>query len=434
MKTLQVVKGMRDILPPESQWWRAVEGALIEVLESYGYREIRTPFLEPAELFARSLGEQTDIVEKEMYTFTDLDGGQLTLRPEGTASVVRAFVEQNLARRSPLHRFFYLGPMFRRERPQKGRFRQFSQLGAELIGAEAPAADVEVIDLLLGLAARAGLEKLSLEINSLGCPVCRGGYRGALVEYLQSRRDRLCQDCLRRLQTNPLRVLDCKQEACRQVADSAPHTIDFLCPACREHFQGVMDGLQALAIPCHLNHRLVRGLDYYTRTAFELQAQSLGAQSAVAGGGRYDGLIEAMGGPKTPAVGFAIGLDRLLMMAAEKGLPPPVASDVFVAVQAPGCWSEAYRMMRELRQAGLRVECDARMGSLKSQLKRADNLGTPLAVILGEEELAAGEVTLRDMRRGEPDEQKQRRVARQGLAQLLLAMFRGKGENITKQS
>ncbi len=394
---LKTIRGMRDILPDQSPWWQRMERQLIEILSRYGYCEIRTPILEQTSLFARSIGQETDIVAKEMYSFEDRDGSRLSLRPEGTASVVRSFVEHNLARRQPVNRLYYLGPMFRHERPQKGRYRQFHQMGAELIGSADPAADVEMIDLMVECMEAVGLTGTSLELNSQGCRECRPGYREKLVAYLQERADRLCDDCQRRLSINPLRVLDCKEDTCIQAVEGAPRMIDDLCPACGEHFEAVRSGLETLELDFRLDHRMVRGLDYYDRTTFELKAEGLGAQDAVAGGGHYDGLVAELGGPPVPGVGFASGLDRILLnLLASLPAPedPPV---LFVVTRGDEGWHEALGLMQRLRRAGFKVISDVRRGSMKSQMKRADKDGARFVLMLGESELAEGVVAVKDM-------------------------------------
>jgi histidyl-tRNA synthetase len=374
-----------------------MEGELQAVLERFGYQELRTPLLEPTALFKRSIGEATDIVEKEMYTFQDRDGSWVTLRPEGTASAVRAYLENTTWKKEPVSRWYYLGPMFRHERPQKGRYRAFSQVGAELFGAAEPAADVELIDLMVECVHGIGLTDVSLELNSLGCPLCRPAYRGRLVTYLGVHRERLCEVCQRRLESNPLRVLDCKQAGCRQVADEAPRILDYLGPECMTHLEAVRAGLESLGHAYRLNHRMVRGLDYYSRTTFELVSEGLGAQSTVAGGGRYDGLVPLLGGPEVPAVGFAAGLDRMLLRLQELRARPQGPPVLFLACHGDVGWRASLPLVQRLRRAGHKLVTDVRAGSLKSQLKRADREGARLVLVLGEDEVARGEVTVKDM-------------------------------------
>jgi histidyl-tRNA synthetase len=394
---IQIIRGMRDILPEDVSWWQWMEHSLVQVLERFGYNEIRTPLLEQSRLFKRSIGEESDIVEKEMYTFDDRDGTSLTLRPEGTASVVRAYIESARWSHEPVSRLYYLGPMFRHERPQKGRYRQFSQVGVELIGAAEPYADVELIELAVECTKALGVTGTSLQLNSLGCSKCRPAYRGHLLDYLNTNADRLCEKCRARMQHNPLRVLDCKIDGCVKIGLAAPKMVDWLCIDCREHFQKVQMGLELLEISFQLNHRMVRGLDYYTRTTFEVLAEGLGAQNTVTGGGRYDGLIQTLGGPEVPAIGFATGLDRLLLTLKELRSAPADAPKVFVVTHDEYGWKAALKIMSALRRSGLRVESDVRGGSMKSQMKRADRSGARYVVLLGEDEITEGTVTIKDL-------------------------------------
>jgi histidyl-tRNA synthetase len=367
------------------------------VLEAYGYDEVRTPIAERTDLFARSLGETTDIVEKEMYTFDDRDGSSLTLRPEGTASVVRAAVNAGVAQREQVAKLYYLGPMFRRERPQRGRSRQFHQIGAELIGRDDALADAELVTLLADCLAAAGATGTELVLNSLGDAACRPAYRAALTAYGETHRDRLCANCRQRLERNPLRLLDCKEEGCRRIMADAPLPAAYLCADCRAHFAEVERLLGAAEIAFTVNPRLVRGLDYYVRTAFEVTAPNLGAQNAVAGGGRYDGLVAALGGPPLGGIGFAIGLERLLMAAGAPPLDRRPEIDVIPLGDAAA--AVALRMARRLRLAGARAELEAPGRSVRSAMRRADKLGAHFAVLIGDDELRAGRATVRDMRR-----------------------------------
>ncbi len=397
MERITGVKGFRDVLPPASERFTAVENRLREVLEAYNYAEVRTPIAERTELFARSIGETTDIVEKEMYTFDDRDGSSLTLRPEGTASVVRAAVEAGLAQRDQVIKLYYLGPMFRRERPQKGRYRQFHQVGAELIGRDDPLADAEMITLLMDCLEAAGATNVELVLNSLGDRACRPQYRSALAEYGRAQQKNLCPNCRQRIDRNPLRLLDCKEEACRRTMAGAPSIGDYLCAGCRSHFAEVERVLTASGVRFTVSARLVRGLDYYVRTAFEVLASSLGAQNAVGGGGRYDGLVAALGGPPVAGVGFAVGLERVIMAAGDSTIDRH--PEVCVIPLGEGASLPAFELARSLRRAGTRCELEAGGRSIKSAMRRADKLGARYAVILGEEELRAGRATLRDMRR-----------------------------------
>jgi len=324
------IKGVKDILPEEVARWQAIEAAARRLASLYGYQEIRMPIFEVTELFARSIGASTDIVEKEMYTFQDRDGTSLTLRPEGTAGAVRSYIEHNLAASPTAQKLYYLGPMFRHERPQAGRLRQFHQFGVELLGTVNPCADVEVIALLWAFLTELGLPGLTLEMNSLGNATDRPAYKAILLDYLKQREDRLCENCRRRMGTNPLRVLDCKTPACRAATEDAPTMLEHLSAESRQQLEEVLNGLRALTIPFTLNPRLVRGLDYYTLTAFEVTARDLGAQNAVGAGGRYDGLVEALGGPPTPSVGFAVGLERISLMLPATTVPPPPKGTVLV--------------------------------------------------------------------------------------------------------
>lgn len=403
---LQAVKGMRDLLPPDSRRLAAIERLAHEMLQSQGYFPVHTPIVEYTPLFARSIGEETDIVEKEMYTFEDRDGRSLTLRPEGTAGVVRAYNEHALHKAEPVTLWYYIGPMFRHERWQRGRYRQFYQLGVEALGVADPGIDAEMLSMLVDLLLKVGLpaESMELHLNSLGCPVCRPTHRKALLDYLAPRAGELCEDCQRRFGQNPLRVLDCKVPGCRAIAVGAPTTLDLLCGDCRTHWDGLVSALGALDLEHQVDHRLVRGLDYYSRTTFELISNSgnLGSQNTVAGGGRYDGLVALMGGPPTPAVGFAMGLERLLLALGDTELPPQV--EVAFVTQGDAARLAALPLARALRRRGVRVDVDHRGSSMKSQMKRANRLGAGVVLILAERELERGVVALRQMKSSEQSE------------------------------
>ncbi|MDR1395933.1 MAG: histidine--tRNA ligase [Deltaproteobacteria bacterium] len=398
MPNITAVRGFKDILPDQSPLWSAVENKARNLAARFGYQELRVPVLEKTELFARGIGEATDIVEKEMYTLEDRSGGKITLRPEATAGIVRAVIENNLAEAGRTSRFFFLGPMFRYERPQKGRQRQFHQLDAEVFGDEGPYIDGEVIGFLYSfLTAELGLTEVSVQLNSLGCPKCRPRFREELLSFLAGRKDGLCPDCQRRLDRNPLRVLDCKLPGCQDLTADGPSMESCLCPECRQHLAGVTQALSLLEIPYSMNRRLVRGLDYYSRTAFEVHSGRLGAQSAVAGGGRYDGLCRELGGPDLPAIGFAVGLERLILILNETGVQVQPAAGYYLAILCPEALDPAFRLASELRRRGLAVEADWQAGSLKSRLKRADRLRAAKVIMIGPDELASGQATIRDM-------------------------------------
>ena len=394
------VRGAPDLLPTETARWRQVEAEARRVLESYGYQEIRTPIFERTELFVRGIGEGTDIVEKEMYTFQDKGKESLTLRPEGTAPVIRAYLEHRLYTTGTLCKVYYLGPMFRHERPQAGRFRQFHQIGAEAIGIEDSALDAEVLSLLCHLLEAVGVRGVELQLNSIGCEACRPIFRDRFAIYMRRKQAKLCPDCLIRLERNPLRILDCKVEGCRKVAADAPKSTESLCDDCGHHFQRLQGLLRLLKIDFTMNERLVRGLDYYTRTTFEFIHPALGAQNAIAGGGRYDRLVEEMGGTPTPGIGFAIGMERLLAaLPQEKGEGP--WTGVFVATLGEEALQSGLLIVQELRRKGLRSILDMEGRSLRSQMRLAHKERYRYALILGDEELKAGMATVKDMTRGD---------------------------------
>ncbi len=388
------IRGVKDILPGEIERVQRVESICREVFEAFGFYEIRIPIFEATEVFVRSIGRSTDIVEKEMYTFADRDGKSLTLRPEGTASVVRAYIEHRLHLTQPVSKLYYLGPMFRYERPQAGRFRQFYQTGIEALGTDSPLLDIEVLTVLTTTLQRMGIRHARLEINSLGDHVCRPTYRKALKSFLFEKLSRLCDDCQRRYDANPLRILDCKKESCRTVTAKAPSSLDHLCDDCRRHFADVQEGLERLKIPFEINNRLVRGLDYYTRTAFEVTAPGLGAQNAISAGGRYDGLVEALGGPATPGTGFAMGVERIASLMEEV---EPAKPDVFFALLGEEARHQMLPVIMQLRVAGLWVEIDYAGGGLKKQMGLSDKIGARHTLIIGENELKSGKSILRNM-------------------------------------
>ncbi len=400
-KTLQAVRGMNDLLPDAVARWQRIEAAARGVLAAYGYREIRLPLVEKTELFARSIGTLTDIVEKEMYTFEDRNGELLTLRPEGTAGCVRAGIENGLLH-NQVQRLWYAGAMFRHERPQKGRYRQFHQIGVEIFGVDTPDADAELILLCARLWRALSVRGLTLELNSLGTPETRAAYRRTLVAYLERHRSALDEDSQRRLEKNPLRVLDSKNPALREIIQNAPNLTQHLDDASRTHFERLCEYLSSVGVAYTLNPRLVRGLDYYTRTVFEWTTDRLGAQSAVCAGGRYDGLVELLGGQATPAAGFALGLERLAELLA---LDAPTTDDgqapqVYLAVLDEAARVPALKLVESLRDHGWRIECHGGSGSLKAQLKRADKSGARFALLLGPDEIAHAVASVKDLRGG----------------------------------
>ncbi len=395
----KAARGTTDILPEEQPYWRHVEKAIADVTRLYGYQRIDTPVFEDTSLFRRSAGEYTDIVQKEMYTFDDRGSNSLTLKPEGTPAVCRAYLEHGLHNLPQPVKLYYISPIFRYDRPQAGRYRQHHQFGCEAIGDADPALDAEVIDLAWRFYERLGLKSLSLQINSIGCKDCRPIYLNILKKYYSGHPDNLCDDCKSRFLKNPLRLLDCKQPACQAIADAAPASTDNLCQLCREHFALLKKYLALLGIPFKLNHRLVRGLDYYTRTVFEFQPEKEGGQSSLGGGGRYDGLIEELGGKPTPAIGFGIGIERVILNLKKQGLavaaPPPL--QVLIASMGDNAREASIELAAELRQAGVSAVTAAGGKSLKSQLRQANAMGVRFTVIIGEEEVKAGTVALRDM-------------------------------------
>ncbi|MCU0664502.1 MAG: histidine--tRNA ligase [Myxococcota bacterium] len=412
MKMLRSVKGMHDIVDDEIAGWHKVEDAYRQHVERYGYREVRTPVLEPLELFVRGIGEATDIVEKEMYSFEDKGGDFLALRPEGTASAIRAYVQHSIAAKEGQTKWYYIAPMFRRERPAKGRYRQFHQAGAELIGVAEPTADAEIIDMAVSYMSHLGLKGIGVKLNTLGGPESRGRFREALVSFFQGRSDRLCTDCQRRLSTNPLRILDCKAPTCIEVAQGAPGGHELLSQDDRTHFDSLRRLLDRWGTPYEVAPSMVRGLDYYTRTIFEVQVDSeaLGTKGAILGGGRYDNLVAELGGKPTPTIGYAFGIERLLLVLGEAAVPPQTHL-IFVTGVGDGGAQRAFDVARSLRGNGLRAEVAYVEGSLRSQLKRADKFGATFVVIAGAEEAARGCVMLRDMSTGEQEE-----VSMDGLA------------------
>jgi len=401
--SIKALKGFKDILPDEVGLWQFIEQTTRDVFHRYGLEEIKVPTLEKTELFVRTIGESTDIVEKEMYTFPDRNGTSVTMRPEGTASVIRAYIENGLYVRGSVQRLYTIGPMFRHERPQKGRLRQFHQMSVEVLGSNSAKIDSEVMAMAWQVLQEIGLQA-SLEINSLGCTVCRPAFKAALQEFVKARISHLCEDCQRRSSTNPLRVLDCKSDHCQAEYVSAPSIPDHLCDGCRDHFEEVRQTLESLKIPFAVNPKMVRGLDYYTRTTFELITTELGSQGAIGAGGRYDGLVRQLGGPEVPGIGFAMGMERLVMLLSQKEQGEILhALDLFLVTLGDNAYEKGFVLMQALRAEGLRVMMDHEGRSMKNQMKQADKQKAWFTLILGERELENHEVALKDMHSGEQE-------------------------------
>jgi histidyl-tRNA synthetase len=402
---ITAIRGFSDILPGEVEIWQAVEAKARQVFRAYNFSEIRIPILEKTELFSRSIGETTDIVEKEMYTFEDRDSRsadstevtRLTLRPEGTAGVVRAYVESEMYKSEPVRKLYYMGPMFRRERPQKGRTRQFHQIGAEVLGRGDAFIDAEILLLLSDFFRALGLTEPSLQLNSLGCSECRPKYRETLLAFLKERQESLCDNCRRRIDRNPLRALDCKEPGCIRATKDAPSILDSLCVNCQEHFETVQRLLRETNVTFALNPRMVRGLDYYCRTTFEWTTTQLGSQSAVAAGGRYDGLVQELGGPAIPGVGFAMGVERLTMLLRMQEIAAAHGPSCYVVWVGEKARDWAFPLVHRLRQKGLSIEMEGEPRSLKSQMRRADKLKAESVLIVGDDELAKGKAVWRNM-------------------------------------
>ncbi|MCK4240760.1 MAG: histidine--tRNA ligase [Candidatus Atribacteria bacterium] len=405
---IKVPKGTQDILPEDTPKWYYIENIIREILTKYGYQEIRTPSFEYTELFVRGIGESTDIVTKEMFTFPDRKGRSLTLRPEGTAPVVRAYLENKIDRSSQVVKLFYIGPMFRCEKPQAGRFRQFNQFGIEVIGTKSPVVDVEVIIAVLEVYEKLSLKNLEVLLNSVGCRKCRAVYVQKLKEFIKDKKDFLCSECINRYKKNPLRVLDCKKDNCQRIIKTAPIITDYLCQECKQHFREVKSYLDDLKIKYYVEPRLVRGLDYYTKTAFEIVSGELGAQNAIGGGGRYDDLIEELGGKPTPAVGFAAGIERMIIVMNQQkiGWPENKGLDIFVAKVSEINTDIAFKLLQKIRNAGLSADMDYSAKSLKSQMRLANKIGVRYTIIIGEKELSKNMVTLRNMKTKEQKEVK----------------------------
>lgn len=395
------LKGMTDILPPDINIWQKIESTAREIFHKYGYQEIRLPIIESTEIFIRSIGETTDIVEKEMYTFPDKAGRSITMRPEGTAPAVRCYVEHHLYNLPSPQKFFYSGPMFRYERPQKGRFRQFYQIGAEAFGVSQPSIDAEIIVMLKNLLEEIGLKDISFELNSIGCEKCRPDYKDALLKFFENKLSDFCPDCQRRYEMNPLRILDCKVDRCIELRQGAPNVTEHLCSECKEHFDELISRLQALKVSYALNPNLVRGLDYYTKTAFEVTSEHLGAQKAVAAGGRYDSLVEEFGGPQTPAIGFALGMERIVTLLKENWTEEHPAPKVFIATLGKDAEIKGFGIAENIRSSyGFWVEPNYSSSSLKSQLRKADRISAEFVFIIGDNELKSGKIQWKNLKKG----------------------------------
>lgn len=396
-------RGTEDILPEESALWRHIEDTVYKTCKNFGYGEIRTPVFEATELFQRGVGDTTDVVQKEMYTFEDKGGRSITLRPEGTAAVARSFVEHSLFSNPQPTKLYYIMSFYRYEKPQAGRLREFHQFGVECFGAGTPATDAEVISLAYTLLKNLGVSGLTLNINSIGCPECRSEYSRALTEYFSSNKDKLCDTCKERLNKNPMRILDCKSEICKQIAAGAPKMLDYLCDECREHFEKLKNQLEIMGIEYEVNPKIVRGLDYYTKTVFEFIADIDGAKSTVCGGGRYDGLIEEIGGKPTVGIGFGMGIERLILqLKAQNSAVNSIntAPEVFVAAIGEAAENFAQKLVFELRNSGVSAERDLLGRSLKAQMKYADKLSASYSIVLGDNEINSGEAVIKNMNDG----------------------------------
>ena len=402
----RAIKGTNDILPEESSKWQFVESKMLETALQFGFKEIRVPVFEHTEVFLRSVGDTTDVVQKEMYTFDDKGGRSITLRPELTAGVIRSAIEKGLVNGALPQKLCYIGGCYRYEKPQAGRLREFHQFGVECVGASAPNADAEVISLAKSVLDNIGIKNISLEINSIGCPECRKEYHKALKEYFSANAENLCDTCKDRLDRNPMRILDCKSPVCKKIAENAPVVIDYLCDDCRDHFEKVKANLNAMGIDFKVNPKIVRGLDYYTRTVFEFVSGDIGAQSTVCGGGRYDGLIGQMGGPQTPSLGFAMGIERLMMVLSAQNaeLPEAPTCDLFIATLGDNAVLKASALCYELRDEGYKAQTDICGRGLKAQMKYADKIGAKFTLVLGDNEVESGKATLKNMSTSETHE------------------------------
>lgn len=399
----KAVKGTRDVLPKDVYKNQYIEATAIDVAEKFGYNEIRTPMFEHTELFQRGVGDTTDVVQKEMYTFDDKGGRSITLRPEGTAGAVRAYLENGLCNEALPQKVCYVGPCFRYEKPQAGRLREFHQFGVECLGTASPLADAELISLAKSIFDALGVTDLNLEINSIGCPQCRAEYHKALREYFSAHTDELCDTCNGRLERNPMRILDCKSPVCSKIAENAPVVTDYLCDECREHFEKVQEYLKTLNIEYTINPKIVRGLDYYTKTVFEFVSDSIGAQGTVCGGGRYDGLVDELGGQKTPSLGFAMGLERLMLVMEAQNAPFPEENkpDLFIVAIGDKATAKAVEIAKDMREEGFTALMDLNQRSIRAQMKYADKLGAKFNIVIGENEVDSGITKLKNMTTGE---------------------------------
>ncbi len=395
-------KGTNDVLPGESYRWHHIENVLRKTAADFGYREIRFPTFEYTELFVRGVGDTTDVVQKEMFTFSDRGGRSITLRPEGTASVVRSFLENSLYGAGLPVKSYYIAPNFRGEQPQAGRYREFYQFGVEYIGSPSPTADAEVMGIYTAILERLGIKNIKLNINSIGCPKCRPNFHAALKAYFESKKSELCGTCLDRMDKNPMRILDCKSPVCKKIAADSPVGLDFLCDECREHFEKTKAMLDTMGINYSIDPKIVRGLDYYTKTVFEFISSDLGAQSTVCGGGRYDGLVETLGGQPTPGLGFASGLERLLMIMDAQGIviPEPEGCRIFIAALGEKADMPVQKLVHDLRKKGVQAERDTTGRGLKAQMKYADKLGAAYSMVIGDNELEEGKSKIKDMSTG----------------------------------
>lgn len=400
------VKGTQDVLPKESYKWQFVEKIMREEANAHSFKEIRTPVFEHTELFQRSVGDTTDVVQKEMYTFNTKGEDSITLRPEGTAGSARAILEHGVYNDGYPIKAYYFTSCYRYEKPQKGRLREFHQFGMEVYGAASYFADAEVICAADSIFKRLGVKGLNLEINSIGCPNCRANYHKALKEYFAEHTSELCETCLSRLEKNPMRILDCKSPICSKIAEKAPTVLDYICDDCREHFEGVKKCLDSVGIEYTVNPTIVRGLDYYTRTVFEFVSSSIGAQGTVCGGGRYDGLIEELGGQHTPSLGYAIGIERLLLLLEAQGIEIPAAPtcDIYIAGLGEKAQLKSFELVKTIRSSSLSAECDIVGRSLKAQMKYADKIGAKFSIVLGDSEIESGKAQLKNMKTGEKTE------------------------------